>query len=62
MGWDANGPGATASETAALNERIAKLETAIEVVVSTFEKDEAQGFRSRDRQFAIDILKMAMQP
>ncbi len=33
---------------------------AAKLVLDTFEKDEAQGFRSRDRQFAIDILNRAL--
>lgn len=41
--------------------RIAQMQKAIELVVSTFEKDEAQGYRSRDRQFAIEVLKTALR-
>jgi len=37
-----------------------KMRKAIERVVTTFEKDEAQGFRSRDRQFAIEILRSVL--
>ncbi len=38
----------------------AELEQAVAAVVETFERDEAQGYRSRDRQFAISILRMAL--
>ena len=37
-----------------------RLSSAIRKVVDTFEKDEAQGYRSRDRKFAIEILKAAL--
>jgi hypothetical protein len=30
-------------------------------VLTTFEKDEAQGYRARDRQFAIDLLGKALR-
>lgn len=40
--------------------RTPNLRHAVETVVSTFEKDEMQGFRSKDRQFAIEILKHAL--
>jgi hypothetical protein len=38
-------------------QEIAELEAAISQVVTTFERDEAQGYHSRDRQFAIETLK-----
>lgn len=34
-------------------------EQAIACVIETFERDEGQGYRSRDRQFAIDVLRVA---
>lgn len=34
---------------------------ACEHVLQTFERDEARGYRSRDRQFAIDLLKKASE-
>lgn len=37
-----------------------KLHEAVELVIATFEKDEAQGYRSKDRQFAISILSAAL--
>jgi hypothetical protein len=40
--------------------KIERLREAAKLVVATFEKDEAQGFRSRDRQFAISILRAAL--
>lgn len=43
-----------------LEAEIGRLSSAIRRVVDTFEKDEAQGYRSRDRQFAIDVLKAAI--
>lgn len=43
------------------NQRIAELEAAMRLVIARFEQDEAQGYRSRDRQFAIDILCKAMK-
>ena len=46
----------------ALEATLGRLSGAINTVLSTFEKDEAQGFRSRDRQFAIDILRKAISP
>jgi hypothetical protein len=36
------------------------LRAALEYVVTKFEKDEAAGYRSRDRQFAIEILRAAL--
>lgn len=33
---------------------------AAQTVLETFSKDEAQGYRSRDRQYAISILKKAL--
>lgn len=44
------------------NAEIARLLAAITCVVETFEKDEARGYRSRDRQFAIEILRRVMLP
>ena len=35
---------------------------AVQFVLKTFKTDEAQGFRSRDRQFAISILESALKP
>lgn len=43
----------------ALEANLGRLSGAINTVLSTFEKDEAQGYRSKDRQFAIDILRKA---
>jgi hypothetical protein len=39
---------------------IERLRKAITDLVETFEKDEAQGYRSKDRQFAISILRKAL--
>jgi hypothetical protein len=36
--------------------RLRRLEKSARIVVKTFQKDEAQGYRSRDRQYAIDML------
>jgi hypothetical protein len=36
-----------------------RLEDAVDRVLTTFESDEAKGYRSRDRQFAITVLKEA---
>lgn len=41
----------------AMKARIAELEQTITVVLENFEKSEAQGYRSRDRQYAIEILR-----
>jgi len=38
-----------------------RLRKAIEFVLDTFEKSEAHGYRSRDRQFAISILRKALE-
>ena len=46
----------------ALEADLGRLSGAINTVLSTFEKDESQGYRSRDRQFAIDILRKAVAP
>jgi hypothetical protein len=43
-----------------LAKEIERLREAIKVVVETFEKDEAQGYRSRDRRYAIDILRTVL--
>jgi hypothetical protein len=37
------------------------LRWAVETVLKTFRADEAQGYRSRDRQYAIDILGKALE-
>jgi hypothetical protein len=42
------------------NEALIELKTAVEAVLNTFETDEAQGYRSRDRQYAISILRLAL--
>jgi hypothetical protein len=36
-----------------------RLRKAIETVLTTFEKDEEQGYHSRDRKYAITILRQA---
>lgn len=41
---------------------IRRLKWGIESVLSTFKKDEAQGFHTRDRIFAIEILTKALDP
>lgn len=41
-------------------DEISRLRRALEHVVETFKRDEAQGYRSRDRQFAIEILEGAL--
>lgn len=33
----------------------------VEFIVEHFERDEARGYRSRDRQFAIEILRPALK-
>ena len=38
-------------------DEIEQLGFKIKTVLETFERDEAQGYRSKDRQFAISILK-----
>lgn len=40
--------------------KVGDLIAAVKTVLETFEKDEAQGFRSRDRQYAITILRAAL--
>lgn len=37
------------------------LRTAVETVLSTFKKDLEQGYRTRDKEFAIDILSMGLK-
>lgn len=37
-------------------ERLRRLEQMARHVLETFQKDEAQGYRSRDRQYAIELL------
>ena len=37
-----------------------RLREAIEYVVTKFEQDEAQGYRTKDREFAITILRKAL--
>ncbi len=49
-----------AEELRAAATRIEQLEQAIEYVASTFERSEAQGYRSRDRQFAIELLRRVL--
>jgi hypothetical protein len=43
-------------------DEIERLREAITVVVETFARDEEQGYRSRDRRFAIDVLRMVLSP
>jgi hypothetical protein len=47
----------TSEDAAELKADRDKLLAAIIHVCETFEKDEAQGYRSKDRQFAIAILR-----
>lgn len=42
-----------------MNEKLALMKAVLHVI-ETFERDEAQGFRSKDRQFAISILRSAL--
>lgn len=42
-------------------EKVQRLYDFAKTVLDTFEKDEAQGYRSRDRQFAIDLLRPAIR-
>jgi hypothetical protein len=44
-------------EAAKLKKRVEELERDIEYVLHTFEQSEGLGYRSRDRQFAIEILR-----
>lgn len=37
------------------------LREAAELVISTFEADEKQGYRSRDREFAIAVLRKGLE-
>lgn len=37
-------------------ERLRRIEAMAQRVLETFQKDEAQGYRSKDRQFAIELL------
>lgn len=41
-------------------EKVRLLYDYAKTVLETFEKDEARGYRSRDRQFAIDLLRKAL--
>ena len=43
-------------------QRIRELENAIKLVIDTFARDEEQGYRSRDKRFAIEILGKALGP
>jgi hypothetical protein len=50
---------ATPKEVAGMKaeiDRLKRLEKAARTVLETFQKDEAQGYRSRERQYAIDML------
>lgn len=49
---------AAAAEIAAFK----KLEWAVRKVVETFREDEAQGYRSRERRYAIDMLGRYLPP
>jgi hypothetical protein len=42
-----------------LEAEVERLRTAIETVASTFEKDREQGFKTKDKDFAITILRQA---
>ena len=41
-------------------DKIERLLAAIEYVVTRFERDEAQGYHTKDREFAITILRKAL--
>jgi hypothetical protein len=43
-----------------LETEVERLRVAIETVASTFEKDREQGFKTRDKDFAITILRQVM--
>lgn len=51
-----------AALTASERPGILTLRDAAQTVFDTFSRDEAQGFRSKDRQFAIEILGAALTP
>lgn len=42
-------------------ERLREIEVAARTVLDTFKQSEAQGYRSRDRQYAIEILNSAFE-
>lgn len=58
MTWD-NRPGINAAMEK-LQAESARLRAAVAFVVETFEKDEARGYHTKDRQFAISILRKAL--
>jgi len=41
--------------------QVERLTAALACIVTTFTKDEMQGYRSRDRQFAIEIARRALE-
>jgi len=43
-----------------LESRLAALTAAVQQIQTTFQRDEDQGYRSKDRQFAIAILSQAL--
>lgn len=58
MGWEAvaNLRLRRLEQVNAENERLRQVEAMARYVLEKFQKDEAQGYRSRDRQFAIEML------
>jgi hypothetical protein len=43
------------------DEKIEKLLWGVKTVLETFRKDEEQGYRTKDKTFAIDILSKALE-
>lgn len=60
-GWDNEMVAVNAGVVRAMIVHGKSQEAGIQTVVETFERDEAQGFRSKDRQFAIEILRKVLQ-
>lgn len=48
------------ARASAAEAEVKRLRAAIRTVVETFEKDQREGFQSRDRTFAIEILRPAL--
>jgi hypothetical protein len=50
------------AEIGQLNAELLRLREGMKAVYNTFVRDEAQGYRSRDRQYAIEVLGTLLEP
>lgn len=50
------------SDSFVASEDYDQLRRSVEIVIKTFEDSESAGYQSRDRRYAIDVLRKALEP